>query len=86
MDSDLISRDELLELYEGLEGLGLVVPVDVVVQNIRDMPTVDAEPVVHAEWKHSGMSDYYRCTNCGFIPDYNILHGRCPKCDAKMDG
>lgn len=41
MDSDLISRKALLELYEGLDGQGLKVPVEVVRQNIKDMPTVD---------------------------------------------
>ena len=41
MASDLIRRAELLELYEGLDGQGLKVPVEVVVQNIKDMPTVD---------------------------------------------
>lgn len=41
MVSDLISRKALLELYEGLDGQGLKVPVEVVVQNIKDIPTVD---------------------------------------------
>ena len=41
MASDLISRKALLELYEGLDGQGLKVPVEVVRQNIKDMPTVD---------------------------------------------
>lgn len=50
MASDLISRKELLELYEGLENQELKVPVEVVVQNIKDMPTVDAVEVVHGVW------------------------------------
>lgn len=45
----LKDADALLELYDGCEGLH--VPVEVVIQNIKDMPTIDAVPVV-------------RCVNC----------------------
>lgn len=39
--------DELMELYDGLEDKGLVIPVDVVIQNIKDMPTAyDVKSVV----------------------------------------
>ena len=48
MDSDLISRKALLELYEGLDGQGLKVPVEVVVQNIKDIPAVEVIDV-HSE-------------------------------------
>lgn len=39
MNQRLINANELLELYEGTEDRGLRVPVEVVVQNIKDMPT-----------------------------------------------
>lgn len=43
--SDLIRRSDLLALYEECEGLK--VPVEVVVQNIKDMPTIyDVDKVV----------------------------------------
>ena len=43
----LIDTDELLELYEGFEDMGLKVPVEVVVQSIKDMPTAyDIDKVV----------------------------------------
>lgn len=48
MTSDLIRRAELLELYEGLDGQGLKVPVEVVVQNIKDIPAVEVIDV-HSE-------------------------------------
>lgn len=35
----LIDADELMELYDGLEDRGFVIPVDAVIQNIKDMPT-----------------------------------------------
>lgn len=43
----LIDADELMELYDGLEDKGLVIPIDVVIQNIKDMPTAyDIDKVV----------------------------------------
>jgi uncharacterized membrane protein YcjF (UPF0283 family) len=41
LSSSLGMLKELLELYEGLDGQGLKVPVEVVVQNIKDILTVD---------------------------------------------
>lgn len=40
MFGNLINKKVLLELYEGLENKGFMVPVDVVIQNIKDMPIV----------------------------------------------
>ena len=50
----LIDADELLELYEIGEELEeyagvLSVPIPVIRQNIKDMPTVDAVPVVRCK-------------------------------------
>lgn len=63
----LIDANELLELYDmGTEfeeyAKALSVPVPVIRQNIKDMPTVDAEEVV-------------RCKDCKFFHDkgYCIL-------------
>ena len=41
MASDLISKKALLDLYDGLEGKGLRLPIDVLILNIEDQPTVD---------------------------------------------
>lgn len=63
----LIDANELKAVYipsdiEGFETM--MVPVEVVLQNIDDMPTVDAVPVV-------------RCADCiRFHPDGNVW-GRC---------
>lgn len=59
------------------------------------MPSVDAEPVRHGEWK---MTDAYphrlyclRCyrsivPNVKLIDKYSIPTDYCPNCGAKMDG
>ena len=61
---------------------------------IDSQPTVDAVPVVHAEWEQ--LCDPYfstkiptisRCTACG--KKYNLGHldyNFCPECGAKMEG
>lgn len=60
---------------------------------VRDAPTIDAEPVVHARWEEDRMD--YRCTACGTSFKDEIafayhgeckLPGRCLECGARMDG
>lgn len=59
--------------------------VNLILQDIRNAPTVDAEPVKHGMWK-AGVT----CSKCGFIRQEtrsgNPVVGRyCPNCGAKMD-
>lgn len=55
-------------------------------REIEDAPTVDAVPVVHAQWIEDG-SGIIICPECK--RGYN-LHAKythyCPNCGAKMDG
>lgn len=95
----LISANALLALYDLGEELEeyvdtLSVPITVIRQNIKDMPTVDAVDVAHGRWIHQeeyirGISDHqYVCSVCGHlywnarIPNFKY----CPNCGAKMDG
>lgn len=61
-----IDADELLSLYEG-EDENLRVSLRVVKENIKDMPTIEAEPVKRGHWihKHDDIYDYYECSVCG---------------------
>lgn len=61
---------------------------------LEDIPTVDAVPVVHAEWidiqpdYHSGFyGNVHKCSNCNdyYTTEYYDLFF-CPRCGAKMDG
>ena len=94
----LIDADEMKVVYipseiEGFEKM--MVPVEVVLQNIDDMPTVDAVPVVTGTWKAvtDDGENYKRiCTCCGKEAPFDELEGvyliypHCPWCGARMDG
>lgn len=80
----LINADELMELYDGCDGLS--VPIAVVQQNIKDATTIDAEPVRHGRWIDA--REYcgdYMCSNCEALYSTNKFN-YCPNCGAKMDG
>lgn len=76
-----IDADELMELYDGCDGLS--VPIAVVRQNIEDAPTIDAEPVRHGHWIK--MFESYACSECYCPADKESLSDYCPDCGAKMD-
>ena len=85
----LINADELMELYDGCDGLS--VPIAVVQQNIKDATTVDAEPVRHGRWIEKGYvcgETEYQCSECKET-EWRTSASRlkyCPFCGAKMDG
>lgn len=54
-------------------------------EGIKNLPTIEAEPVRHGRWKKRGNEK--TCPECGFIyysnnDDWNY----CPNCACKMDG
>lgn len=66
---------------------------------IDHAPTVDAAPVVHAQWDGEGDSytddeiviDVWFCSKCGYCIDDGTddpvcLPRYCPQCGARMDG
>ena len=100
----LIDADELKAVYipseiEGFEKM--MVPVEVVLQNIDDMPTVDAVPARHGRWithhekvalLNGEASGGVYCSECEY-KTHNKLHlilgcpfKYCPNCCARMDG
>ena len=86
-----IDANALLELYDmgaELEDYAgtLSVPVPIIRQNIRDMPTADAVEVVHSWWEKSA-EGYKMCHHCK--ADIAIFSGHknfCPNCGADMRG
>lgn len=55
---------------------------------IRNMPTVDAEPVRHGHWVDEGKKFLpVYCSRCGFGKVYEDQrnYDYCPNCGAKMD-
>lgn len=86
-----IDADELLELYDiDLDGLETdkqwTIPLEVVKQNIKDMPTADVEPVRHGRWVADLTNPYgirYVCSVCGVVKQWKSNY--CPNCGTKMD-
>lgn len=57
---------------------------------VDKQPTIEAEPVRHAQWVHL-WSNKFRCTACERAIYVETLMGEpsysyCPECGAKMDG
>lgn len=52
---------------------------------IRDQPTIEAVPVVRAEWRFdiSGAGHYY-CSRCNGRGDFYGKYNFCPNCGADM--
>lgn len=53
---------------------------------IETVPTIDAVPVVHAEWKINADGYYPYCSACKKEPPGRCMTAHCPSCGAKMDG
>ena len=62
-----------------------------VITVVDNAPTVDAQPIIHAEWKQINKNEVnvipqWKCSECGaefkcFDMDFEF----CPNCGAKMD-
>jgi hypothetical protein len=92
VSDDLISRKALLARYDGKDGRDEEY-IGNIREAIRTAPTVDAAPVVHAQWDAQGWEDDitgkwhrcgYRCSYCG--QHSAIKWPGCPWCRSKMDG
>ena len=101
----LIDANALLETGSGIK---VIVPVNchpyeaIRIQGnafrkaVKEAPTVDAVPVVHAKWDEwwpgdcalimTGEEMLYQCSAC--TAKYSDIEGKryCPHCGAKMDG
>ena len=52
---------------------------------VRNAPTVDAAPVVHAEWENV-QNGKGICSNCHRLDSIDNIATHCRYCGAKMDG
>lgn len=80
----LIDADALMELARNH------VNRTVDCNDIARFPTIDAVPVVHANWKRHDEDWRHQyagneCSACGFVL-YGPVGHYCPRCGAKMDG
>ena len=86
--SDLISRKDVLKIIDNnrRDSLGIEIAVE-------KLPTVEARPVVHGEWRNAypdiepnPMFMYGICSNCGYEQSISNKLNFCPECGADMRG
>jgi DNA-directed RNA polymerase subunit RPC12/RpoP len=86
--SDLISREAVLEVIR-TTGVASAQEKLRIIAAVRAVPTVEAEPVVHAHWLTNddprgwfGKTAYCSACKCG---DSTVRSPRCRYCGAHMD-
>ena len=99
MTNDLISREEALRVVKAYDYRGLTIEdvkkvTDGCVNELRNLPAVDAEPVRHGRWieREDNIGEvYFSCSACSadwYIPDGTPAENHmsfCPVCGARMD-
>ena len=67
----------------------MVFHLDAIVDEIENVPTVDAVEVVHGRWHDDLYDPRYVCLECDkwfLVEDATGAMNYCPNCGAKMDG
>lgn len=71
------------DYYEGIsQGFNLAI------YDVKETPTIDAEPTRHGKWidvKGSNGKDYRKCSECLHTQEITGLLNYCPVCGARMD-
>jgi hypothetical protein len=57
---------------------------DRILSRVKDLPTIDAVPVVHGYWKLNHEKEWC-CSACGYAPVVHEGANYCGCCGAKMD-
>ena len=95
-NGDLISRSEVLKFpirrdhYDRENGNPhFINGIETVMEYIENIPTVEAEPVVHARWEwkdlHGDGSRTLCCSNCLNTDVVRVTTKFCSECGARMD-
>lgn len=102
--NDLISRNDamnaifcLMPTFMSTDGKPVYVEEIIAAQKIcddalralREVPALDADPIVYAKWAHIG-GDEWCCSNCGEVTTTEgswekPVYKRCYECGARMD-
>ena len=102
--TDHIEKEKVMEILErtlnAFEDEGdknAAMAVDMLAFEIKEFPTADVAPVVHAEWIGTWGDGYangfivyeeFECSRCGCVhhADGEPTWDYCPHCGARMDG
>ena len=89
----LIDADALIESikhglwdWETINGIESRTVLEQTIQDIRNEPTIDAEPVRHGKWNifhNDNIPFAFKCSACGQLTIEATKW--CPNCGAKMD-
>ena len=83
---DLISRAAAVRIIADMHGLCRNDVLRESIQAIKELPAVDAMPVVQGEWvEEPDRVNHYHCSNCGVV--WGVMSKAmkyCPNCAAMM--
>lgn len=88
---DLIERDKLIEILAEMQGRcatkAALVQNSKIWRKVKDMPTVEAEPVRHGRWNETNYYHLRECSCCHTMWGiYSVeAFDCCPTCGARMD-
>jgi hypothetical protein len=87
---DAVAYRRELEREKKCERTGdVLMGLEIAIADLGDMPTIDAEPVKHSQWKYYRKQGKAVCMTCSFERNLDDNFGRavaCPNCGARMDG
>ena len=80
-----IDADELIRFYEPYADMK--VPVNALLEQIKDTSTTDVEPVRHGRWLDKTQEPGWPVAECSVCGSHSGMFWmrRCPNCGAKMD-
>ena len=93
LDAEMYHKSFEVDDGRNVWNSGLWIRYKIFEEAIRDAPTIDAMPVMHAQWiikEDPVFADKYYCSNCGEQANVDlygewILSKYCPNCGARMD-
>ena len=86
----MIDEKEVLKILKRYEGRMNPTAYFGLEADIVNAPTVDAQPVIHAEWKQINKNEVnvipqWKCSECGAeFECFDMDFEYCPNCGAKM--
>ena len=82
-NEDVISRSDAIKWFEPYADRGLKIPVETVIQNLKDIPSADKQ----GEWLFKEITDdYHVIGQCSICKERRRIDNFCPNCGCRMKG